>query len=115
MLLDPFDVVPNDPVFKPELAHLWILRARAGDALEQAIRLSHQPLYPLLVGLARYVDHSSPRQKLSPPAGVVRAGNQCVVSISRKRVEKYPLPVSRQQRANGGITCRKEEFYRGVR
>ena len=37
-----------------------------------------------------------------------------VFKKKEKGVEKYPLPVSRQQRANGGITCRKEEFYRGV-
>jgi len=36
-----------------------------------------------------------------------------VFLFQEKGVEKYPLPVSRQQRANGGITCRKEEVLPG--
>jgi len=54
-------------------------------------------------------------KKIIPARGGGASGEPMCVFISRKRVEKYPLPVSSQQRANGGITCRKEEFYRGVR
>jgi len=89
VFLDPFDVVPNDPMLKPELAHLGILRARAGDALEQAIRLSHQPLYPLLVGLARYVDHSSPL-KIIPARGGGASGEPMCGFYFMKKGRKKP-------------------------
>jgi len=49
------------------------------------------------------------------PRGWCERGTNVVFLFQEKGVEKYPLPVSSQQRANGGITCRKEEFYRGVR
>ena len=91
MFLDPFDVVPNDPMLKPELAHLGILRARAGDALEQAIRLSHQPLYPLLVGLARYVDHSSPL-KIIPARGGGASGGMLYILFMLRGIVRSKRP-----------------------
>ena len=82
--LGSVDVIPNDPVFKPELAHLWILRARAGDALEQVIRLTHQPFYTLFVGLARYVYHLSPRKNIPARGGGANGESMCGFYFKKK-------------------------------
>jgi hypothetical protein len=90
VLLDPFDVVPHNTVFKPELAHLGILRARFGYAFEQVVRLTHQPLYPLLVGLARYVDHSFTSLKNIPARGGGANGEPMCGFYLKKKGRKIP-------------------------
>jgi len=90
VLLDPLDVIPHNSVFKPKLAHLGILRARFGYAFEQVVRLTHQPLYPLLIGLARYVDHSFTSLKNIPARGGGANGEQMCGFYLKKKGRKIP-------------------------
>jgi len=79
-------------VFKPELAHLGILRARFGYAFEQVIRLPHQPLYPLLIGLARYVDHSFTSLKNIPARGGGANGGMLYILFMLRGIARSKRP-----------------------